>query len=181
MRNLILSFILMLIIPALTFAMSGKPSIEQEYLFEYSHINFAWGFQMSGMYIDKHGSVYKYNYSHSPWKPLSVRSLTEENLQEKYANKKELIPNIEKSVLNKMHKLISSAGDGEIVESEKKCFDSGSGIYTAYLFDAKTEKYEPVTLYQIGDRPKKNLSNDAKLLYEWLFEVFGNKPKMCTP
>jgi len=181
MRNLILLFILMLGIPALTFAMSGKPSIEQEYLFEYSHINFAWGFQMAGMYIDKQGNVYKFNHSHTPWKPSSERSLTEEDLQEKYAHKKELLTSIEKSVLNKMHKLISPAGDGEIVKSQKKCFDSGSGMYTAYLFDSKTEQYKPVLLYQFGDRPKKNMSEEAKILYEWLFEVFGNKPTMCMP
>ncbi len=171
----------MLIIPAVTFAMSSRPSIEQEYLFEYSHINFAWGFQMSGMYIDKQGNVYEYNHSHSPWKPLSVRSLIEEDLHEKYANKKELVPSINKSVLNKMHKLISPAEEGDLFQSKNKCFDSGSGTYTAYLFDSKTGQYKPVLLYQIGDRPKKNVSDEAKVLYEWLFEVFGNKPKNCTP
>jgi hypothetical protein len=168
-------------IPAMSFAMSSRPSIEQEYLFEFSHVNFAWGFQMSGMYVDKQGSVYTYNHSHSPWKPLSERSLTGEDLKEKYAHKKELVSNIEKAVLNKMHKLISPADAGEIVKSQQKCFDSGSGMYTAYLFDSKTEQYKPVLLYQFGDRPQKNMSAEAKLLYEWLFEVFGNKPNTCTP
>ncbi len=88
---------------------------------------------------------------------------------------------IDKSVLNKMHKLISPAVKGEIFKSQNKCFDSGSGTYTAYLFDSKTGQYKPVLLYQVGDRPKKNLSDEAKSLYEWLFEVFGNNPKNCTP
>jgi len=181
MRNLILTFILILIIPALTCAMSSKPSIDQKYLFEYSHINFAWGFQLSGMYIDKDGNVYKYNHSHSPWTPANDKSLIESDLQEKYAYKKELLKKIDKSVLNKMHKLIVPAVKGEIFKSQNKCFDSGSGTYTAYLFDSKTGQYEPVLLYQVGDRPKKNLSKEAKVLYEWLFEVFGNNPKNCTP
>ncbi len=80
-----------------------------------------------------------------------------------------------------MHKLINPAGDGQVLPSQKKCFDMGSGTYTAYLFDSKTGQYKPVLLYQFGDRPQKNVSDEAKLLYEWLFEVFGNKPKMCTP
>ena len=77
MRNIILSFILVLIISALTSAMSSKPSMGQKYLFEFSQINFAWGFQMSGIYIDKDGNVYKYNHSHAPWKPANDTSLTE--------------------------------------------------------------------------------------------------------
>ena len=167
--------------PVLAFAMSGKPSIEQEYLFEYSHINYAMGFQMSGMYIDKQGNVYKYNHSHSPWKPSNESSMSEIDLQDKYSHKNELLASIDKSVLNKMLKLISPAGNGEIFQAKKKCFDFGSGTYTAYLFDSKTGLYKPVLLYRIGDRPQKNLSDEAKVLYEWLFEVFGNKPTMCLP
>ncbi len=180
MRSSIL-FIIILFIPAVTSAMSGKPSIKQEYLFEYSHINFAWGFQMSGMYIDKQGNIYSYNHSHSPWKPSKERSLTEIDLQNKFSHKNELVTSIDTSVLERMHKLISPAGDGETVKSQKKCFDAGSSIYTAYLFDSKTGQYKPVLLYQSGDRPQKNVSDEARVLYEWLFEVFGNKPKNCIP
>lgn len=180
-RNLFIAIALLISIPAMPFAMSSTPSIEQEYLFEFSHINFAWGFQMSGMYIDKKGNVYTYNHSHSPWKPSSESYLTEEDLQEKYAYKKEHLSSIDTSVLNKMHKLINSAGDGKILQSQNKCFDMGSGMYTAYLFDSKTGQYNPVLLYQFGDRPQKNVSDEAKQLYEWLFEVFGNKPEMCIP
>ena len=174
-------FILILFIPAVTSAMSSKPDIEQEFLFEYSHINHAWGFKMSGMYIDKNGNVYSYDHSHSPWKPSGDTLLTENDLLEKYAHKKELLTSIDTSVLNKMYKLINSAGDGKILRSQKKCFDMGSGTYTAYLFDSKTGQYKQVLLYQFGDRPQKNVSDEAKVLYEWLFEVFGNKPEMCTP
>ena len=181
MKNIFITLMLLLFMPPLAPAMSGKPSIEQEYLFEYSHINFAWGFQMSGIYIDREGNVYKYNHSHGPWKPSSDKFFIETDLQEKYAHKKELLTGIDKSVLDKMHKLITPASDGEIFRSQKKCFDFGSGTYTAYLFDSKTGQYKPLLLYQIGDRPKKNLSDEAKVLYEWLFEVFGNKPKNCTP
>ena len=180
-RNVFIAIALLISIPAMPFAMSSRPSIEQEYLFEFSHINFAWGFQMSGMYIDKQGNVYKYNHSHSPWKPSSDTLLTANDLQEKYAHKKELLTRIDTSVLNKMYKIINPAGDGKILQSQKKCFDMGSGTYTAYLFDSKTGQYTPVLLYQFGDRPQKNVSDEAKGLYEWLFDVFGNKPKMCTP
>ena len=181
MRNIILSFILVLIIPALTSAMSSNPSMGQKYLFEFSQINFAWGFQMSGIYIDKDGNVYKYNHSHAPWKPANDTSLTESDLQEKYAHKNEFVTTVTKSRINKMHNLIAPASKGKLSQPEKGCVDMGSGIYTAYLFDAQTEKYKPVTLYQVGDMPKKNISDEARILYEWLFDVFGSEPKMCIP
>ena len=181
MKNIILSFMLVLIIPALTSAMSSKPSIEQKYLFEFSHINFAWGFQMSGIYINKDGNVYTYNHSHSPWKPADVTSLTESDLQEKYAHKKEFVTTVTKSEINNMHNLIAPAGKGKLSQPKKGCFDSGSGTYTAYLFDAQIHKYTPITLYQVGDMPKKNISVEARILYEWLFDVFGSKPTMCIP
>ena len=181
MINIILSFILVLITPALTSAMSSKPSVEQTYLFEFSQVNFAWGFQMSGMYIDKDGNVYKYNHSHAPWNPANDTSLTESDLQEKYAHKKEFVATVAKSRINNMHNLIAPAGKGRLSQPEKGCVDSGSGTYTAYLFDAQRQTYKPITLYQVGDMPKKNMSDEARILYEWLFDVFGSEPKMCIP
>jgi len=167
--------------PALAIAMSGKPSMDQEYLFEYSYINFAWGLQMSGMYIDKDGNVYKYNHSHSPWKPSSQEVLTEQDLQEKFSHKHEHIKSIDKSVLNRMHALIMSASEGKLSERVNKCFDFGNGSFSAFLYDVKSKQYTNVLLYQYGDWAKKNLSDEAGILYEWLFEVFGNKPTDCTP
>jgi hypothetical protein len=181
MRKSILFILLLLSIPAFTSAMSGNPAIDQQYLFEYSHINHAWGFQMSGMYIDRNGSVYTFDHSHAPWRPSEDNVLTEEDLQEKYAQKNKFVKSIDPSVLNEMLKLISPASEAEITEPGKKCFDSGSGAYTAYTFDSTSGNYHPVLLYQVGDRPKKNLSDEAKILYEWLFTVFGNRPTMCTP
>ncbi len=181
MRNVIVSFILMLFIPAMASAMSSRPSIKQEYLFEFSHINFAWGFQMSGMYIDKQGNVYTYDHSHEPWKPSSDEYLTEQDLQEKFAHKNEQVKSIDISVLKRMHKLIIPASRGKLSERVNRCFDFGSGSYSTYLYDAQTKRYTNVLLYQYGDWAKKNLSEEAKVLYEWLFDVFGNEPADCTP
>ncbi len=180
-RNLFIAIALLISIPAMPLAMSSRPSIEQEYLFEFYHINFAWGFQMSGMYIDKQGNVYTYNHSHSPWKPSRDNLLTVNDLQEKYAHKKEHVNSIEQSQLHNMYKLIERAGTGKISAPKRRCADFGAGSYSAYMYNKESMSYIPVLLYQFGDVAKKNLSEEAEILYEWLFKVFGNKPTMCTP
>ena len=180
-RNLFIVIALLISMPAMPFAMSSSPSIEQEYLFEFSHINFAWGFKMSGMYIDKQGNVYKYNHNHAPWKPSGQTSYSEADLQSKFEHKKERIGSIDRSQLNKMFNLVEKAGKGKFSKPARMCADFGTGSYSAYIYNKEAMSYKPVLLYQFGDRPQKNVSDEAKVLYEWLFEVFGNKPEMCTP
>jgi hypothetical protein len=172
--------ILLFVIPATAFAMSGKPPAKQKYLFEYSNINFAWGFKMSGIYIDGKGDVYKYDRQ-SPWKPSGKASYLEADLREKYAHDKARIGTVSQSKLHEMYRLIKHAGDGQISEPVHRCADFGTGTYTAYIYNKEGMSYTPVLLYQFGDVARKNTSEEAKKLYEWLFKVTKVAPHNCMP
>jgi len=156
-------------------------AIEQKFLFEIMYLNYAWGFQLRGIYIDNQGHVYKYNHSHEVWRPSNTEFYTEKELLRKYESNKEFIETVNKQTLLEMYNLIKAADEGKLSKAVQKCNDAGTTAYIAYLFDSKASTYKPLLLYQTGDWAQKNLSESAKVLYEWLFTFEGWAPGACTP
>ena len=72
------------------FDQDSKPEIDQNILFESEYVNWAWGYQHSGGYIDKNGDVFSYNYAPSDgqWRPEDWEHPTETELLEKYSHSK---------------------------------------------------------------------------------------------
>jgi hypothetical protein len=161
-------------------ALSGSLP-EQCFFFEMMHANYAWVKQHHGVYIDHQGDVYTYNHSHAMWEPADPAAYTEEELLQKFESKKELIGRVDAPTLRRMVALIDSAAKGRLSERVNACNDAGITAYLAYQFDQDTRKYLPVLLYQAGDWAQKNLSQEAKTLYEWLFTFEGWQPGACLP
>lgn len=160
---------------------SGNASGEQTFLFEISYTNYAWGYQLRGLYIDRQGQVYSYDHSHAVWQPSDPQAYTEEELLQKFESRKELTGTVEEDTLAGMFRLIESASQGRLSEPVQKCADAGTTAYLAYRFDKDSGKYISVLLYQTGDWAQKNLSDSAKTLYEWLFTFEGWEPGACLP
>jgi hypothetical protein len=159
----------------------SRTPIKQKFLFEVTYVNHAWGFQLRGIYIDKPGQVYKYDHSHEVWRPSNPNFYTEEELLRKFESNKEFVKAVDSQTLLKMYNLIRTAKQGTFSEPVQRCNDAGTTAYIAYLFDSKANTYKPLLLYQVGDWARKNLSESAKVLYEWLFTFEGWAPGACTP
>jgi hypothetical protein len=177
--------LLLLLLPCLNFlkptkAFSGSLP-EQRFFFEMTHSNYAWVKRLHGAYIDRQGNVYTYDHSHAVWEPADPSSYTEEELLQKFESKKEQIGTVDAATLQHMAALIDDAAKGRLSESVNACNDAGITVYLAYQFDRDTGKYLPVLLYQAGDWAQKNQSQEAEILYEWLFTFEGWKPGACFP
>ncbi|MDD5773146.1 MAG: hypothetical protein PHX78_06735 [bacterium] len=147
--------------------------LKQKFLFELEHINFAWGYNHYGFYIDNEGSIYSYQYSKNDKKFdfNENKFYTEEELSEKYSHLKKLIKVIDIKILNEKSKLIESASKGNYSERVGMGADQGGTDYIAYLFDPKINKYKVVELCVEGDWSYFNLSDSAKDLTSWLKNI----------
>ncbi|MFQ5568689.1 MAG: hypothetical protein ACE5G0_03380 [Rhodothermales bacterium] len=160
----------------------SDPPIVQTILFEVEYVNFAWVPTWQGLYIDRQGSVYRYDLSDEDTMPVPRETYTEEELLEKYSHHKERIGQVDAEVLATHYALIRAAGEGALSEPVYRCADAGVVAFRAFRYDATTEHYTPVLLQQEGDVAQANRSASAQALVSWLRTVdeqFSNP--LCPP
>ncbi len=181
MKRIIIVCILVLCQGCLTGPEAGSNNIKQKFLFEVTYENYAWGFQLRGIYINNQGQVYQYDHSHEAWRPSNTELYTEEDLLQKFESNKEFVGTVDNQTLLEMYSQIKAASEGTLSEPVQRCVDAGITSYIAYLFDSQSNLYKPILLYQTGDWAQKNLSESAKVLSEWLFTFEDWGPGGCTP
>jgi|GEM_PF-1827060 len=152
------------------------------YLFEWYYVNFAWGYKLYGMYIDKWGDIYSYRYpaGSSPWYPASFDSLTEAELRAKYDSTPTFVGRVDLATLKSMRALIPGAATGTMSDPYCQCKDGGGTEYLAYVYSPKTKYYKRVILYETGNCARKNLSDEADSLYHTIRKALGfTGPEHC--
>ncbi len=144
-------------------------------VFDCFHINSAWGFSMSGRFIDGDGTIYSYQRKVPAWLPHEVvegdsRYLRDEDLQSKYAGR-EKVGSVVASELDLHRASIAAAAEGKLVPAGPAANDAGSSTCHAYVRDAGKNRYRDVNLGTDGgvsDVPLRNDSAQAQQLISWL-------------
>ena len=104
-----------------------RERIKQEFLFEFSYANWAWGYQHFGKYIDRDGQVHSYRYGSTdePWEPEDWAHPTREELREKYSHSPYLGQVIDADTLYAKYLLIDEAAAGTYSDTLKQGADGG--------------------------------------------------------
>lgn len=146
---------------------------------EQSYINFAWGYQHKGIYIDAEGNLYSFSYRRSdkPWSPKQADAPTAEELEDKYSHGRKLIRKIEPQELQAKLKLLAAARNGQLSKRKQSGADMGSNVCRFYVFDEASSRYKEITLRVQGDWSYENLAPSAKLLADWLESLRTNSEK----
>ncbi len=145
----------------------------QEVLFEVSHANQAWGYQLAGHYVDREGRIWQFDHSSEQWQaPASC--IPAEALRDKLTRQQEQVGRVSPQELAKAVALVEAAAAGPLGEPiDTGCRDFGGMSYLAYTYDADEDCYAPVLLYLRGDWGRKNLAPAADKLRIWLDEILG--------
>ncbi len=150
----------------------------QKILFQYEYVNYAWGYQHQGWIIDSAGDVHCYK-SPKNWQQFDSIGLIDASLLESNLLQTDSVCfTVEKTELAQMISLIEEASRGEKLEPQQKRFDSGVQVYTAYMLNTVTNKYESVLLKQTGDYLIENKSQAAEELYNWLYSLRNEIKKL---
>lgn len=153
-----------------------KVEIEQLYLFDVYYQNAAWGYMLSGTYVDNQGNVVSYDHSFERWTPDCYRppcSFTLEELNEKYIAPSDTIAHVEEDTLFDMFSFIEEASYGELSKPERTGFDMGQFSHVCYRYDDVTERYTEILLSTTGDITQTNLSDVAIELRDWINTVLA--------
>ena len=146
----------------------------QKFLFVVWYDNCAWGYENTGMYIDRNGNVYSYD--------LSDRDPRSENypvggpysevwLEDKFSAKRQYIETIDIETLDQMFLLVEPASLGTLTDPKGTGGDMGETRYIAFLYDDDNGDYREVLLYKTGDCTIENTSSEAPILRDWLLSM----------
>jgi hypothetical protein len=140
-------------------------------LFQYEYINYAWGYQHSGFYIDSYGNVLtfekpdEWNFGDSDNVLSSVNLF--ENLNKCSVSQK-VIPSPE---LSKYARHIENIASSKLSAPRNAGADMGSVRYVCYKYNEETDSYRGYLIKMEGDYTCENLNYYSKKVASWLEEI----------
>jgi len=167
---------------------AGPPPPGQSILFEVSYQNFAWQPTLKGVFITADGGVWSYDYfagDAGTTPPTVVFPATEQELRARYGPSPTQTGSIPVGELFARFAEVKAAASGVLLR-QHACDDAGERTSLGYLFDAATDRYDPVILGQDGDLAALNLAPQAAGLVAWLSQYVPSvasckfEGKACT-
>jgi hypothetical protein len=151
-----------------------KLTTSQPIYFEYSYINFAWGYQHHGWVIDGDGNIKSYNLPDDWREPDSTGFIQEDDLLFNIEQTDSIVGVIDSTELMEKAALIPGAKNGKITNPVNIAADAGSASLYGYYYNSDEEAYEKIFLAASGDFSSHNESDEGKELVVWLrsFGVF---------
>ena len=151
-------------------------TIDSPILFVRYYTNYAWGFSYSGWYVDIEGQIYETDEnSYLRLECLKHDSIiSAEMMVELLQSSDKTTRKLSQPILSEMKRLIIPASLGHLTEPVSGCRDFGTICYFTFIRDQDNNSYRSILLYQAGDWSQKNLSQEAKELFELLREHVEN-------
>ncbi len=154
----------------------GGTAPKQEVYFERSYVNFAWGYQLVGFFIDHLGDVFWYDHSDQEWIAWGD-TIAAADLREKLSHGLHKVGTVPRHTLFDMCRLIEAASEGPFTPREHTGgADQGTTIYWAYRYQPEIDAYLPVVLEMFGGTTQSNLAPEAVTLWHWLEELLQGIP-----
>ncbi|MGA1841150.1 MAG: hypothetical protein ACMUIU_11045 [bacterium] len=149
--------------------------IKQKFLFHFSYINYAWGYDNAGWFINSMGELKNYNLYNQPdlpWHSADPNGyITDERLRENYSYASEIAYKVSREELFENYRLIEQASKGQLSPNIHTGYDVGANIYYCYLWDETAKRYKQILLKKYGDFSRYNLDPSAQRLTRWLEKV----------
>jgi len=150
------------------------PTIAQRILFEKHYVNYAWGYQNNGYLIDSLGNVLTFDISKDTAKwnePDKDGYISTAKMNENLARCKSFVGIIHPDSLNYYSGKIWGASNGSISAPVNQMADAGSIVYSAYIYDIKSNVYKKVMLKTWGDWMIINNAPEAESIFEWMQRI----------
>lgn len=149
---------------------TAPPQAQQQILYEVESVNFAYGYQHRGYYIDLRGAVHSYNFKGTGevWRDSAGGTFSEQTLMKKFSHHDSLLVMADRDSLLWSYGLVKEALNGTTTDTIKAGADRGSVFYNVYVYDPGVGMYQRVTLREEGDWSFHNQSPGAMQLVDWL-------------
>ncbi len=140
-------------------------------LFDVLHMNYAWGFQCTGTFIDAAGFVHRYDCGELG---DSIRNRLYQGregvlLERRFHLKDTIICRLDSADLVRARRLVMKAENTPPDSARDSGMrDYGSSSYRAFIYDSKNGKRRDVVLRTYGDWERPPSSDETGRLAKWL-------------
>ena len=179
-KNISSVFILILLFVLFPSCKKNTPFEFRKIVFEYEYINYAWGYNHSGWFIDTTGLVYYHKSvnEHEIWNSADNSGyLSEGALQQNFNLSDTVIYTLNKTEVKgkaALNRFVTTDNFSEILHPMA---DAGIGTLYCYVWDKEVLKYRRLFLAESGDLRQANNDPDAILLTHWLIDKGNNQIK----
>ena len=138
--------------------------------FESEYVNYAWGYSHSGRFIDTSGLVISYDIARSGdhWEPNRSGYYTESEIWAKIHHRDTVRGLVPADTLELLKSLGLASMVGTYSDTTCPGADMGALIYSCYVFQADSLKFQRIILRVDGDCRYHNTSENAIELAAWL-------------
>lgn len=146
---------------------------EQQVVCEVSHVNAAWGFQHSGVYIDPTGSVGEFDYSAGDSRSVPNRgqAMTQGELREKYQPGRRVIGQVCPAQMIWLRDQLNTVKYSPSSAPTHGSFDAGVQFTQCWVFGSDSAPGQHILLRETGDFESQNLADAASALANWIEAV----------
>ncbi len=141
---------------------------KQAILFQVDFVNYAWGYQHTGLLVDNKGNILTYN-NPSDWNfPDTDFNLTEDQVKENIGYCTDTGKPVPPEELQKYAGYIKNISSSKVSALKNVSADAGTTQYICYQFMAKSGKYKGSLMKMEGDLTCENLNFFTKKVTMWL-------------
>ena len=146
-------------------------SDKQSILFQFDYLNYAWGYQHNGFYIDNNGNVLKYNNPENWNFPDNDKILTKNQVEENISKCVQADIKISNEELQKYINYIDNIASSKVTAVKNVAADAGASEYICYQYSENSGYYKGSLIKLEGDFTCENLNFFSKKVYTWMKEV----------
>jgi hypothetical protein len=144
---------------------------KQAILFQFDYINYAWGYQHNGFFIDTAGNVLIYNNPEGWNFPDNDFGLIEAQMRENIDSCRQSGKKIPKEELKKYSGYINNIALSKITALKNVAADAGTSEFICYQYSENTGMYKGCLIKREGDFTCENLNFFSKKVASWMKEI----------
>jgi hypothetical protein len=144
---------------------------KQLILFQYEYINYAWGYDHEGFYIDDKGNIMTYKNPEG-WNFHDQNyNLTENQISENISKCIKSDVKVSKEDLARFSSYIDNISSSKVTAMKNVAADAGTSVFICYEFTEETGKYKGFLIKMEGDVTCENLNFYSKKVSLWLKDL----------
>ncbi len=149
-------------------------SDKQIVLFQFEYINYAWGYQHTGFFIDKDGTVLTYTNPREWNFPDKDMTLSEKQLTENISKCSLSPEKISNEEVKKYSNYIQNISLSKVTALKNVAADAGSSEYICFQLSEKTGQYNGYVIKMEGNFTCENLNFYSKKVVSWMKGISKN-------
>lgn len=171
MRHFKILFILFLSLILSGCRKGAVVSNDQAIFFQFDYVNYSWGYEHYGFFIDAKGNILVYDNPEKWNFPDADYNLSSEQVMENIATCKPSGTKVSEEELKKYAGYINNIASSKVTALKNVAEDAGSSEFICYRYSAENSMYKGSLIKMEGDFTCENLNFYSKKVVVWMEQI----------